>query len=63
VVSRTSPEGKMMSKWLIAARKKLGGRFPRDDAKKEVDRYAKKMKQLKAKKMNKITKDRRSGEI
>jgi hypothetical protein len=53
----------MMSKWLIAARKKLGGSFPRDDAKKEVDRYAKKMKQLKAKKMKKIMKDGQSGEI
>ncbi len=24
VVTRTSPEGRMMSKWLVAARKKIG---------------------------------------
>lgn len=49
VVSRTSNEGRMMSKWLTAARKKLGGTFPRPQARKEMDRYANKLKQLKMK--------------
>ena len=30
VVVRTSSEGRMLSKWLDAARKRLGGTFPRD---------------------------------
>ena len=53
VVTRTSPEGRMMSKWLIAARKKLGGVFPRPDARKQMDNYAQKMRQLKLSKASK----------
>merc|ERR1711988_1339827 len=50
VVTRTSPEGLMMSKWLLAARKKLGGPFPRPDAKRQMERYAQKLRQAKMKK-------------
>mmetsp|Transcript_3163 Transcript_3163/g.5341 ORF Transcript_3163/g.5341 Transcript_3163/m.5341 type:complete len:649 (+) Transcript_3163:2-1948(+) len=50
VVTRTSPEGRMMSKWLVAARKKLGGAFPRPDARKQMERYAQKLRELKMKK-------------
>ena len=50
VVNRHSSEGRMMSKWLGAARKKLGGAFPRDDARKQMEKYAQRMRQLKIKK-------------
>ena len=50
VVTRTSPEGRMMSKWLVAARKKLGGTFPRPDARKQMEKYAQKLRELKMKK-------------
>lgn len=40
----------MMSKWLVAARKKLGGVFPRADARKQMERYAQKLRELKMKK-------------
>lgn len=50
VVTRTSPEGLMMSKWLLGARKKLGGPFPRPDAKRQMERYAHKLRQMKMKK-------------
>ena len=33
----------MMSKWLLAARKKLGGAFPRPDARRQMERYAAKL--------------------
>jgi hypothetical protein len=50
IVNRNSPEGRMMSKWLDAARKKLGGSFPRDDARRQMEKYAQRMRQLKMKK-------------
>eukprot|EP00981_Chlorochromonas_danica_P002026 scaffold413_cov176-Ochromonas_danica.AAC.22 len=50
VVTRTSPEGRMMSKWLLAARRKLGGVFPRPDARRQMERYAQKLRELKMKK-------------
>jgi sarcosine oxidase delta subunit len=50
VVTRSSPEGRMMSKWLVAARRKLGGRFPRESAFKDTEKYSRKLKQLKTKK-------------
>jgi hypothetical protein len=53
VVTRSSPEGRMMSKWLLAARKKLGGPFPRPEARKQMDRYAQKLRQLKMKRAKK----------
>lgn len=40
VVTRTSPEGRMMTKWLLAARTKLGGAhlFPKPEAKAQMER-------------------------
>ena len=55
VVTRTSPEGRMMSKWLVGARKKLGGAFPRADARKQMERYAQKLRELKMKKARDAT--------
>jgi len=49
VVSRHSVEGRVMSKWLVAARKRLGGAFPRPDAKEQMERYAMRMRELRAK--------------
>ena len=43
VVPRSSPEGRIMSKWLTAARKLLGGEFPRPEARKAVEDYKRRM--------------------
>ena len=37
-----------MSKWLLAARKRMGGIFPREHAKQEMEEYARKMRERKA---------------
>merc|ERR1711937_600971 len=50
VVTRTSVEGKAMSKWLNAARRRLGGNFPRPNARAEMEAYAQKMRDYKLKK-------------
>lgn len=50
VVGRGSVEGRVISKWLIAARKRLGGVFPREHARGEMEAYAKKMRAKKARK-------------
>merc|ERR1711991_621247 len=50
VVTRTSVEGKVMSKWLNAARRRLGGNFPRPNARAEMEAYAQKMRDYKLKK-------------
>ncbi|CAM9444697.1 unnamed protein product, partial [Hapterophycus canaliculatus] len=49
VVTRTSPEGRMMSKWLYAARTKLGGAhlFPKPEAKAQMERYVEGMRRRK----------------
>ena len=49
VVVRTSSEVRMLSKWLDAARKRLGGTFPRDAARAEMEAYAEKMRRRKLK--------------
>ena len=54
-VSRTSPVGKMMSKWLLAARKKLGGPFPRPHARAQVDQYAKRLRAYQIKKAKRMS--------
>merc|ERR1712166_1239933 len=46
VVTRTSAEGKVMSKWLNAARRRLGGQFPRPGARAKMREY--KLKKAKA---------------
>merc|ERR1711871_948409 len=50
VVTRTSAEGKVMSKWLNAARRRLGGIFPRPNARAEMEAYAAKMREYKLRK-------------
>ena len=50
VVTRTSAEGKVMSKWLNASRRRLGGQFPRPNARAEMEAYAAKMREYKLKK-------------
>ena len=50
VVVRESNEGKMLSKWLDAARRRCGGTFPRPEARKQMEEYAEKMRQRKLKK-------------
>mmetsp|Transcript_12959 Transcript_12959/g.27791 ORF Transcript_12959/g.27791 Transcript_12959/m.27791 type:complete len:2710 (-) Transcript_12959:932-9061(-) len=47
IVSRTSVEGKAVLKWLIAARKRLGGDFPRPDAREQMQEYANRMREAK----------------
>jgi hypothetical protein len=49
VVVRESGEGRMLSKWLNAARRRMGGEFPRPDARKEMEKYAEKMRKRKLK--------------
>jgi len=44
VVVRSSKEGKIMSKWLNAARKTIGGEFPKLEANEEIARYVGRMK-------------------
>jgi len=58
VVSRSSVEGRVMTKWLVAARKRLGGTFPRPDAREQMEEYAKRMRDLKARKGMKKAKTR-----
>ena len=50
VISRTSVVGRVMSKWLVAARSKLGGDFPRPNARAEMERYVEKLRKIKLKK-------------
>jgi hypothetical protein len=49
MVARSSSEGRMMSKWLTAARTRLGGAFPRPHARDEMESYVKKMRARKEK--------------
>ncbi|KAH7470624.1 Cell death abnormality protein 1 [Phytophthora ramorum] len=44
VVARGSIEGRVLTKWLLAARKRMGGAFPRPEAQEEMERYARKLK-------------------
>ena len=44
VVVRSSNDGKMMNKWLWAARHKLGGEFPRRGAAKQTEKYLRRLK-------------------
>jgi len=47
VVTRASGEGKMMSKWLDAARRRIGGTFPKKEARLQMERYAERMRKRK----------------
>lgn len=44
VVSRSSPVGVIMQKWLTASRRRLGGVFPRKGAAEEMAAYTRRMK-------------------
>jgi len=57
IVYGSSMEGKMMSKWLNAARKKVGGTFPRSHAKTHVNKYIEQMKLQKKQQNNKTRLD------
>jgi hypothetical protein len=57
VVVRESPDGRMLSKWLDAARRRCGGAFPRSEARKQMEEYAEKMRQRKLK----MAKDKQRG--
>jgi hypothetical protein len=61
VVSRSSIEGRMMSKWLQAARRRLGGMFPREQARGEMEDYAKRMRDKKAAKAKKRARNAAGG--
>lgn len=47
-VDRNAPWGRLMSKWLIAARIRLGGEFPRPHAKLEMEAFAAKLRDRQA---------------
>ena len=47
IVVRSSNEGKMMSIWLEAARKRLGGSFPKPEAKRQVEIYVERLRNVK----------------
>ena len=44
IIKRSSDEGRMMKKWLQAAREKIGGDFPRKSAMDQTERYLTRMK-------------------
>lgn len=44
IVARGAVEGRVLSKWLLAARRRLGGAFPRPEAAEHMERYARKMR-------------------
>ena len=44
IVVRSSDEGRIMSKWLQAARDKLGGEFPRQEAAQQTEQYIERLK-------------------
>lgn len=50
VVVRESVEGKVLSKWLDAARRRCGGTFPRPEARPQMEQYAERMRARKLKK-------------
>jgi hypothetical protein len=49
VVVRDSSEGRVLGKWLDAARRRCGGTFPRPEARKQMMEYAEKMRARKLK--------------
>lgn len=48
IVARGAVEGRVLSKWLLAARRRLGGVFPRPDAQQQMEAYAKRMRKRQA---------------
>ena len=65
VVSRTSVEGRAILKWLNAARQRLGGVFPRPEARAQMEEYTKRMKEkklLESQKSVRSKKDAKKGD-
>jgi len=50
VVPRSSVEGRLLQKWLTASRKRLGGEFPRPEARVMMEQYKQRMRDQKIKK-------------
>ena len=63
MVARSSVEGRLLTKWLHAARRRLGGAFPRPHARKEMDLYAAKLRRGKADAGRKAARRRRRKEL
>ena len=75
VVARSSPVGRLMRKWLVAARRRLGGRFPRPQAAEEMKAYSaamrnrvaraerRKKRKEKAKKSGEMTREEEDKEL
>ena len=59
-VNRQGVVGSIMSKWLAAARKKLGGTFPRPEAEHEMAVYAARMAELRRKRTEAAVKRRKA---
>jgi hypothetical protein len=49
VIDKLSSNGQLLTKWLLAARAKMGGRFPRPNAELFCTEYVQKMKRIQAK--------------
>lgn len=63
VVARSSVEGRLMAKWLVAARRRIGGAFPRPQARKEMEAYAAKLRRRKAQGARKAAAKQRRKEL
>ena len=61
VVSRTSVEGRAILKWLNAARQRLGGEFPRPEARAQMEEYTRRMKERKLQLSQKGSRPDRGG--
>ncbi|KAA0156746.1 hypothetical protein FNF29_00857 [Cafeteria roenbergensis] len=59
-VDRSAPWGRIMSKWLRAVRSRLGGTFPRPEARGTMEEYAQKMREARAKRAKQSLERRRA---
>ena len=55
VIDHFSPHGRLLSKWLLAARRKIGGSFPRSNAPLYSQKYIELLKRSQGKKTNTLT--------
>jgi len=60
-VDRKAPWGRLMSKWLISARVRLGGEFPRPHAKLEMESFAAKLRDRQAARARRQIEKRRAA--
>ena len=61
VVDATKPMGRALTKWLGAARRRIGGTFPKADARPEMEEYIKRNVEVRARKQEKL--DRARGKV